>query len=186
MNKVQTDPRCPLCNSRCPTTLHILNGCPVALNQGRYTWRHDSVLANIVSFLSPLLDKDQQLFADLPGHRASNAPLATIPTDILPTPFRPDLVLRCVSEIRLLELTICSNTIEGFSNARSRKQSKQEYAELVGDLESKGYSVTYDTIEVGSLGHYTPSTHKALRLFCLLYTSPSPRDQRGSRMPSSA
>ena len=25
-----------------------------------------------------------------------------------------------------------------------------------------------------------------LRMFCLLYTSPSPRDQRGSRMPSSA
>ena len=25
-----------------------------------------------------------------------------------------------------------------------------------------------------------------LMLFCLLYTSPSPRDQRGSRMPSSA
>ena len=24
------------------------------------------------------------------------------------------------------------------------------------------------------------------RTFCLLYTSPSPRDQRGSRMPSSA
>ena len=27
---------------------------------------------------------------------------------------------------------------------------------------------------------------KALILTCLLYTSPSPRDQRGSRMPSSA
>ena len=26
----------------------------------------------------------------------------------------------------------------------------------------------------------------ALKLSCLLYTSPSPRDQRGSRMPSSA
>ena len=26
----------------------------------------------------------------------------------------------------------------------------------------------------------------ALGAFCLLYTSPSPRDQRGSRMPSSA
>ena len=25
-----------------------------------------------------------------------------------------------------------------------------------------------------------------LTIFCLLYTSPSPRDQRGSRMPSSA
>ena len=30
---------------------------------------------------------------------------------------------------------------------------------------------------VDSYKHYTP---------CLLYTSPSPRDQRGSRMPSSA
>ena len=27
---------------------------------------------------------------------------------------------------------------------------------------------------------------RALDEFCLLYTSPSPRDQRGSRMPSSA
>ena len=35
-----------------------------------------------------------------------------------------------------------------------------------------------------------PSTHKAMTAYnnctCLLYTSPSPRDQRGSRMPSSA
>ena len=30
--------------------------------------------------------------------------------------------------------------------------------------------------------NYTPSAEEA----CLLYTSPSPRDQRGSRMPSSA
>ena len=27
---------------------------------------------------------------------------------------------------------------------------------------------------------------KQLEIICLLYTSPSPRDQRGSRMPSSA
>ena len=30
------------------------------------------------------------------------------------------------------------------------------------------------------------SAHAAEYLDCLLYTSPSPRDQRGSRMPSSA
>ena len=28
--------------------------------------------------------------------------------------------------------------------------------------------------------------YKGIRYSCLLYTSPSPRDQRGSRMPSSA
>ena len=32
----------------------------------------------------------------------------------------------------------------------------------------------------------TPKTQSALLEACLLYTSPSPRDQRGSRMPSSA
>ena len=31
-----------------------------------------------------------------------------------------------------------------------------------------------------------PESPTAKRLICLLYTSPSPRDQRGSRMPSSA
>ena len=31
-----------------PATLrHVLNGCPVALHQGRYTWRHNSVLSAI-------------------------------------------------------------------------------------------------------------------------------------------
>ena len=37
------DPSCQLCGR--PASLrHILNACPSALNQGRYTWRHDSVL----------------------------------------------------------------------------------------------------------------------------------------------
>ena len=35
--------------------------------------------------------------------------------------------------------------------------------------------------------HYKPKSKEALHTnICLLYTSPSPRDQRGSRMPSSA
>ena len=36
------------------------------------------------------------------------------------------------------------------------------------------------------LGDTTEGFHFAESEFCLLYTSPSPRDQRGSRMPSSA
>ena len=34
--------------------------------------------------------------------------------------------------------------------------------------------------------HYLISLSVRLSVYCLLYTSPSPRDQRGSRMPSSA
>ena len=42
--RYQVDSACQLCGSSRPTTLHILNGCPEALNQGRLSWRHDSVL----------------------------------------------------------------------------------------------------------------------------------------------
>ena len=35
-------------------------------------------------------------------------------------------------------------------------------------------------------GYYVINAYAINQLLCLLYTSPSPRDQRGSRMPSSA
>ena len=37
----EVDPACIMCGK--PAMLrHVLNGCPVALHQGRYTWRHNS------------------------------------------------------------------------------------------------------------------------------------------------
>ena len=36
--------RCPLCGWRYCTQSHVLSGCPVSLQQGRYTFRHDLVL----------------------------------------------------------------------------------------------------------------------------------------------
>ena len=41
--QLTTDTSCPLCGRKA-TLRHILNGCSVALRQGRYTWRHDNVL----------------------------------------------------------------------------------------------------------------------------------------------
>ena len=35
---------CPLCSSPNATLAHITNMCTVALNQGRFTWRHDALL----------------------------------------------------------------------------------------------------------------------------------------------
>ena len=57
--------------------------------------------------------------------------------------------------IHILELTVPTNTTEGLINARSRKQSKQDYISLANDITANGYLVIYDdTIEVGSLGHF--------------------------------
>ena len=42
--KTVVDIKCSLCGSANATLKHILNGCPMALNQGRFTWRHDNIL----------------------------------------------------------------------------------------------------------------------------------------------
>ena len=55
---------------------------------------------------------------------------------------------------------------------------------LIADFVAGGYRViTFDNRDIG-LSHQ--HTDERAPKICLLYTSPSPRDQRGSRMPSSA
>ena len=55
--KTVVDIKCNLCGSAGATLKHILNGCPVALNQGRFTWRHDNILQCLVKELQPKIDK---------------------------------------------------------------------------------------------------------------------------------
>ena len=43
----KSEGKCALCNKRRATAAHILNNCPIALYQDRYTWRHDNVLIGI-------------------------------------------------------------------------------------------------------------------------------------------
>ena len=47
--------RCKLCSNSQGTLHHILVGCKHSLDQGRYTWRHDSVLSHIESALLHLI-----------------------------------------------------------------------------------------------------------------------------------
>ena len=48
------------------------------------------------------------------------------------------------------------------------------------------YADLFKTLETGDKGRLLGCPTPAWQCDCLLYTSPSPRDQRGSRMPSSA
>ena len=63
--------------------------------------------------------------------------------------------------------------------------------EAAGDVSGSGLSFSSDgTIVAVGTGFNddggADAGHVRVYKFCLLYTSPSPRDQRGSRMPSSA
>ena len=53
--KTVVDLRCCLCGFSNPTLKHILNGCSMALKQGRYTWRHDSILLHLSEVLHSFL-----------------------------------------------------------------------------------------------------------------------------------
>ena len=159
---IRVDAKCDLCGDLCPTVLHILNGCPVALNHSRYTWRYDSVLKKYDQFVRPQLSTDECLYTDLPGLRAQENPSSTIPLDLVVTTARPDMVYICNNTVVLIELTIPFNSPESLKHAQSRKQNKQLYQQLLSDLDSAGKQATLVTIEIGSLGHSLPSCHKSL------------------------
>ena len=58
------------------------------------------------------------------------------------------------------------------------KEIGDDYTQLARDID--------DTEQFVDTGSYIFNGLVSGSIFCLLYTSPSPRDQRGSRMPSSA
>ena len=147
---------CPLCSSPSCTLAHITNFCPVALNQGRYTWRHDSVLSYITHFVKSQATSSTQVFADIPGHQINGI---TIPADILVSGgpgSKPDLVLinREQRKIALMELTcpLQRNTLK----AQNRKQIA--YLDLQIALQENGYNVTLTPFEVGRSGQHTQNS----------------------------
>ena len=141
---------CPLC-SNVGTLEHILNFCPVATQQGRTTWRHNSILNHVqTTIVSHKLD-NLEIYSDLPGCNINGA---TIPQDILTVSgegSKPDMVLlnRNEKKITILELT---SPLEANIEA-AYKRKYQKYTPLKSDLEEKGYSVALVPFEIGSRGH---------------------------------
>ena len=112
---------CPLC-----VTPQILNGCQEALIQGRYTWRHDSILNCLSSCIKSDLPSSSTLYVDIPTWRASDSPPSMLPLNITTTSARPDLVL---------ELTVPFFSKEAPQAAKQRKSSKESHLQLISDLE---------------------------------------------------
>ena len=105
------------------------------LEQGRYSWRHDSILNELYNFWKPLLNENEEMFCDLPGNHVG---ISTLPTSVLITSLRPDLVIVNESEkdITILELTVPFGS--NIENANSRTLDK--YDQLKNDLLSEGYT----------------------------------------------
>ena len=85
-NKSVTD-QCHLCKNR-DSTLHTLIGCKAALDQGRFTYIHDSIINYIVSQVDKNLYK---VYCDLEGNMTSNG--GTVPPSMAVTTLKPDIVI---------------------------------------------------------------------------------------------
>ena len=141
-----------------------MNGCLIALQQGRYTYQHDQVLLSLLVDIGEYCD-DAIVFARLDNYRAGNTPLATIPPSILTASYRPDIVIFNAErhDIRLLELTCLFNSAERLQAAWVRKSSKMKNQLLLSGLYRLGFACQYVTVGIGCLGHYLPEIIRALQ-----------------------
>ena len=141
--------RCPFCGN-IQTLLHILSNCGIALDQGRYTWRHNSVLSSMINIIRPKLLDGFVLFSDMDGFQAPHG--GTIPPHILATSLKPDLFIFNESTrlAVIFELTCpWDGNIE-----RSHNFKEEKYSSLVNDL-SRNFTVYQFSVEVSVRGQLT-------------------------------
>ena len=73
---------CKFCQQT-QTLGHVVGGCISSLREGRYNWRHDSIIVNMAKFIAAL--KNVRLFADIDQYVS--------PSVITGEDLRPDLVV---------------------------------------------------------------------------------------------
>ena len=132
----------------------------MALEQGRFTWRNNSVLSSMIDLFRPKLIDGFVLFSDLPGMQAAHG--GTIPPHVLVTTYKPDIFLlnESMSSIIIFELTCpWDRNID-----RSHEFKEEKYATLVTDL-SQNYSVSLFSVEISSRGLVTPANRARIKAF---------------------
>ena len=116
--------------------MHVVAGCAVSLD--RYTWRHDSVLNYIATFLKRFA---RELYADITNFSS--------PSIITGEEMRPDLlIILDRSKMFVVELTI------GFESniAKNEVRKRNKYKNLTQSLKSSYDQVKYIDLSLGACG----------------------------------
>ena len=143
--------QCGLCKSNKQTQIHMLNNCPTAVQSGRYTWRHNSILFTICHCLF-LLDRcGYTIYADILGYKN--------PSELFRN-LRPDIVLLKRDSLVSIELTCCFET--NLINSRNYKIDR--YCNLEEDC-NLNVKVKKLYVEVSSLGFLSKNI-KELKTLC--------------------
>ena len=143
-------PSCSFCLH--PETLqHVVSSCKSYLEDGRYTWRHNSVLLHIANSFSSL--QRCRLFVDLPSFPS--------PSLITGDSLRPDLALISPDNtLYILELTVGFETNIEVNN----KRKAIKYGPLIQDLRSQYRTITFINLSMSALGIYEASSDTILKM----------------------
>ncbi|XP_035990671.1 uncharacterized protein LOC118562404 [Fundulus heteroclitus] len=180
-------PSCPLCSGR-GSLEHLLSGCPKALADGRYRWRHDQVLKAVAESVASAINssnKQQAPKKAISFVRAGEKPRANqratigllytasdwqlqvdlgkqlrFPQHIATTTLRPDMIMTSQSSKHLIILELTVPWEENIEEANERKRAK--YQELVEECRGAGWKTFYEPIEVGCRGFAGRSLCKVL------------------------
>ena len=130
---------------------HIAAGCQVALQQGRYLWRHNQVLHAINN---EIMTRQRDTRFTLTMDSDNGTP--TLPFPVFgPIRLRPDMVFSMKNEKRIIimELTCpLSRNMSKWSNLK-----REKYSHLVPMARARGWAVYLHAVEVASDGQTSPS-----------------------------
>ena len=132
-----------LCHScsNVQTFQHVVSSCKIHLEQGRYTWRHNSVLKHLAEYLSSV-KKDLSIYADVDGFEN--------PSIIAGVEVRPDMIIvnTTIRAIYVIELPI------GFETNITKNciRKTAHYRELCHVLKQQYNVVEYFNLSMGAIG----------------------------------
>ena len=150
--KKSSSDKCKLCKGR-QTTAHCLNICKVAMDTGRWTWRHN----NIVNYVVNSLDITKYtVFSDIEGHEAPGG--GTVPPEIIVTNLKPDITIwdKVNNRFNIFELTVPLDV--NISQRNIDKSNK--YAHFATDITHINTTVT--AFEISSTGNVSSDNKKSL------------------------
>ena len=190
--KLKEDPNCVLCGRK-GTLEHILSSCTVSLSQGRYRWRHDTVLRQLAHCLEKERSKvrkvDKANLVHIPFIKGGESGSMTsvkqkrgslldksetwemrvdldkrlVFPEVVQTTLRPDIVLFSRSRKHIILIELTVPWETRVESAHELKSSK--YAELINECRTKGWHAWLFPVEVGTRGFAAPSLS---RVFCEL------------------
>ena len=118
---------------------HVVSGCKVYLHEGRYNWRHDSILKNLVTYFKSIRG-NLKYYVDIPG--------SELPSVITGVERRPDIVIRDKNKLYIIELTV------GFIRRIliNAERELKHYENLCKELSQGFENVIYVNLSKGALG----------------------------------